>query len=128
MSNTYMGLEPLADVINHCMDCNHVQNFENVNISLEDIRKHCTRCKRGKGMGIYKADAIITALRLKKDIEKRTYRGGRKSKIPESVRMAIKRQHDNKISIRNIAENTGYNKNTVNKILKEFKNDTDVPL
>lgn len=114
-------------VTNHCENCPKmkllVEKF-NKEIIPEDIiekmRKKCASCKRGN-YGIYKADAILTALVLQKKIEpfggKRNK--GKKSTITEHEKISIKKLHKEGRTIQQLAKLFKYNKNTILKILHE---------
>lgn len=114
-------------VTNHCKSCPKmkflVEKF-NEEVIPEDIikkmRKKCASCKRGN-YGIYKADAILTALVLQKKIEpfsgKRNK--GKKSVITEHERASIKALHQEGKTIKQLAELFKYNKNTILKILHD---------
>ena len=114
-------------VTNHCKSCPKmnflVEKFSEEVIPediIEKMRKKCASCKRGN-YGIYKADAILTALVLQKKIEpfggKRNK--GRKSIITEHERKSIKTLHQEGKTIQQLAEIFDYNKNTILKILHD---------
>ena len=114
-------------VTNHCKNCPKmkflVSKFDEEVIPediIEKMRKKCASCKRGSH-GIYKADAILTALVLQKKIEpfggKRSE--GKKSKITEHERTSIKALHQEGKTIEQLAELFKYNKNTILKILHD---------
>ena len=115
----------LQDVTSHCEKCPQmkflVEKFDKAIIPediVEKMRKKCASCKRGNH-GIYKADAILTALVLQKKFVpfggKRNK--GKKSKITERERMSIKTLHQQGKTIEQLAELFNYNKNTILKII-----------
>lgn len=115
----------IQKVTSHCEKCSKmkflVAKFDE-EIIPEDIikkmRKKCASCKR-KNHGIYKADAILTALVLQKKFEpfggKRSE--GKKSIITEHERKSIKTLHQEGKTIQQLAKLFNYNKNTILKIL-----------
>ena len=92
---------------------------------LGDLRVKCTGCKCGIE-GIYKADAIITALILLEieEIKKKPVLSvgtGRKSTIKKETKEAIYRQIDEGISYKVIAQRTGWSEKTIYRLNKERK-------
>ena len=117
----------IQKVTSHCEQCAKmkflVAKFDEEVIPkdiIQKMRKKCASCRRGSH-GIYKADAILTALVLQKKIEpfggKRNK--GRKSTITEHERTSIRALHQEGRTIKQLVELFGYNKNTILKILKE---------
>ena len=97
---------------------NRKENSENenqikINVNLDqlgDLRKKCTTCKCGEN-GIYKADAIISALKL-------PVGEGRKSTIKQSTLDAIYKQIDEDVPYEEIANRTGLSSKTIYRISK----------
>ena len=81
---------------------------------LGDLRKRCTYCKCDM-VGIYKADAIIGALRVPVGT-------GRKSVIKKKQKEAIYEQIDKGVSYKEIAKRVGVSEKTVYRLNKERKN------
>ena len=117
----------IQKVTNHCKNCpkmNFLVEKFNEEVIPEDIiekmRKKCAGCKR-RNHGIYKADAILTALVLQKKFEpfggKRNK--GKKSTITEHEKTSIKALHKEGKTIKQLAKLFDYNKNTISKILRE---------
>lgn len=85
-------------------------------LTLGEYRARCAACRK-----IYKFDAILRGFEQSKKQElfggKRNV--GKKSKITIHERQSIKELHAQGKSIRELADLFHYNKNTINKIIKE---------
>ena len=90
--------------------------------NIKDLRDTCMRCKKGN-KGIYKYDAIRTALDLYKENKKLKevlkLNQGKKPTALKKYGTAVKNLRNSGNSIRKIAEIVGIAPNTVVKILKE---------
>lgn len=103
-----------------CQNCN-VMKMAFSEWEIGDCRRMCMRCKR-KDMGIYKFDAIYTALQLKRDIlDVKQYKRnvGKKSTAQKRYGKAVKKLRDEGYSLRKIADTLQISVTTVQKVLKD---------
>lgn len=88
---------------------------------LVDIRQKCAYCKNG-AKGIYKADAILTALELHEKIGIKNRNNGKKPVLEKRFGTAVCNLRSEGKSIREIAKILGISKDTVQKIIKNVSN------
>lgn len=121
-------MEEIRNVIDHCQKCpnmvkllNKKRNDEPLNDSdIKDIRIICMHCKCGQE-GIYKADAIMTALLLHDEV-KRQRNVGKKPTRYKQYKAAVQNLRNEGRSIREIAKILGISPTTVQRILKQCQN------
>ena len=120
----------IRSIFNYCARCTNMKDIlekRRQGIPVDDdeltkVRRHCAKCKSGKN-GIYKADAILTALELHEEVNKlKTKRNvGKKPVREKQYGAAIRNLRAEGKTIREIASILKISKTTVQKIIKSQK-------
>jgi hypothetical protein len=113
-----MQNEPLADVVEHCKKCSAMTDAVKAgrgNFDLAMLRQKCMYCKTGNG-GIFKTDAIYTAIELHQKFDSRRNKG-KKAIRHKTHGVAVKNLREQGKSLRDIAKTLGITVKTVQKIL-----------
>ena len=104
--------------------CRLIEKLENgtepTEKEMEDIRYRCQYCRSFGRNGIYKADAILTALKEKRRA-KNNLTPGRKPVREKQYGKAIINLRKEGKTIREISEILGISKTTVHKIVKKHE-------
>ena len=126
-----MYTKAFRDVCEHCDKCEIMQNAiekkKNNTLNaqeLGDLRVRCTNCKNCKN-GIFKADAILSAMLSHKELQKIKQKRnvGKKPVIAKKFGTAITNLADANFNYEQIAEMLGICPNSVRK----FLNDNNLP-
>jgi hypothetical protein len=117
-----MKTTPLANVIDYCKECKLMKHAVEVgedNFDLAELRYICTHCKTGKS-GIFKADAIFTALSIYQKFYKNR-NTGKKTTIDKTYGNAVKNLRKQKKTIKEIADILQISPTSVQKIINMQK-------
>lgn len=60
----------IQDVTDYCVKCNVMSDLKENKTTIQDARLLCSHCRSFGSVGIYKADAIYSALRYKEKADK----------------------------------------------------------
>lgn len=110
----------IQDVADYCVECNVMRRLEEDESMIDDARLLCARCRLGGCNGIYKADAIYSALKYKKRADAFVSKG----KSPVVVKRYGKAVHEllqRGESVRGIAKILGISINSVRKCRDEYE-------
>lgn len=110
----------IQDVSEFCAKCNVMDELEKDESTIGDARLLCAHCRSIGGGGIYKADAIYSALKYKKRADAFASKG----KSPVVVKRYGKAVHEllsKGESVRGIAKILGISINSVRKCRDEYK-------
>lgn len=121
----------VQNVMEHCKKCEDMCKLMEKMRSDDEIkeqellymRRKCQRCRRGDN-GIYKADAILTALLLDKMIQdrwKKNLTPGKKPTLERKYGRAIYALREGGKTIKQIASLLGLSPTSVHKVLKSKK-------
>lgn len=117
-----MEVQNVYDYCTKCKSMNKLLEKRRLGIELtknevENMRYKCRYCRSFGSTGIYKADAILTALEERKRNEN-NLTPGRKPVREKQYGRAVRKLREEGKSIREIADILGISKATVQKILK----------
>lgn len=122
----------IQNVIDYCLNQNHKKcrmseflekrknGIELSESEIESMRFSCASCRSFGKTGIYKADAIMSALELHQQSQFKNKNIGKKPTRKKQYGTAIKNLREQGKTIREIAEILGISKTTVHKIIKSF--------
>lgn len=110
----------IQDVAEYCLDCPIMKKLEEDESTILSARNSCAHCRSLGKTGIYKADAIYTALKYKKraDAFNQT---GKSPVVVKRYGKAVSELTNKGESLRSIAKILGISVNSVRKCLKEYK-------
>ncbi len=110
----------IQDVAEYCVNCPVMKKLEEDESMIANARHSCAHCRSLGKVGIYKADAIYTALKYKKraDAFNQT---GKSSVVVKRYGKAVSELTNKGESLRSIAKILGISVNSVRKCLKEYK-------
>lgn len=110
-------MNQVQDMSQHCGKCNIPLQFKKEEISIEQARRTCARC-RFSGNGIYKFDIAFS---LYDQIQRTKPPAGKGATYTKRYGNAIKELQAEGKTIREIAKILGISPTSVNKISKEMK-------
>lgn len=110
----------IQDVANYCVDCIVMKKLEEDESTIMSARNSCAHCRTMAGAGIYKADAIYSALKYKKRADAFNNKG-KSTVVVKRYGKAVAELTDKGESLRSIAEILGISVNSVRKCRKEWK-------
>ena len=123
-----MYKDPFKDVCDYCKNCkrmtNAIKKKELGTLEMEELgelREKCSNCKNYNG-GIYKADAILSALVVQKEVDKWKQKRnvGKKPVRKKQYETAIKNLKKEGKTIREIATILGISPATVQNIINDL--------
>ena len=110
----------IQNVSEYCANCVVMKNLENDESSIERARFSCAHCRSFGEGGIYKADAIYTALKYKKRADMFS-RKGKCTVVVKRYGKAVQELTEKGESLRSIARILGISVNSVRKCRDEWK-------
>lgn len=110
----------IQDVAEYCLDCPIMKKLEEDESTILNARHSCAHCRSLGKTGIYKADAIYTALKYKKRADAFN-RAGKSPVIVKRYGKAVSELSNKGESLRSIARILGISVNSVRKCLKEYE-------
>ena len=116
-----MAVTELQDALKVCANCEHYKEFiskEVTQTSRGIFRGYCSKCKRfGRKDGIYKADIVLTALKV---VEKFSNSGKKATRVKQYY-LTVENLISEKKTGKDIAEITGLGEKTVSRIKRAIK-------
>lgn len=111
----------LQDVSNFCEKCEVMKKLQSDSENyIGEARKKCANCRGVNGTGIYKADAIYSALKYKKRADAFNSKG-KSSVVVKRYGKAVVELSERGESLRSIARILGISVNSVRKCKSEYR-------
>lgn len=110
----------IQDVSDFCAKCNVMKDLKEDESRIELARDSCMHCRSAGGSGIYKADAIYSALKYKERADAFTSKG-KSTVVVKRYGKAVHELLEKGESLRGISKILGISVNSVRKCKAEWK-------